>query len=75
MYESILHGAEVAPDYKASLESVIARPLTVENIDTYAEQALSDLIGLINEVSTTYTRQPTHSFANAKDIENAAFSY
>jgi hypothetical protein len=75
MYESILHGAEVAPDYKASLEAVIARPLTVENIDTYAEQALSDLIGLINEVSTTYTRQPTHSFANAKDIENAAFSY
>lgn len=75
MYELGTEHPEVVPDFKAGLDVITNRSLSVEVIDTYAEQALNDLIDLIQHVSTAYSRQPSYSFENAKDLENAAFTY
>ena len=52
---SIDHGK----DFASSVEEIINQPLTVENIDTYADDALSQLIQLVNETVQAYEHQPT----------------
>jgi DNA-binding MarR family transcriptional regulator len=66
---------EALPDFKAKLESVIDRPLTVEDIEGYAETALTDIIYLVQSAVEHYKHYPTHSFESETDCEDAAFKY
>lgn len=52
---SIDHGK----DFASGVEEIINQPLTVENVDTYAEAALDKLIQLINEMVQAYEHQLT----------------
>ena len=56
---SIDHGK----DFAGSVEEIINQPLTVENVDTYAEAALDKLIQLINEMVQAGIRTPTDDLA------------
>ena len=68
---SIDHGK----DFAGSVEEIINQPLTVENVDTYAEAALDKLIQLINDMVQVYNHQPTIWLDNSAERENAAFAY
>ena len=52
---SIDHGK----DFASSVEEIINQPLTVENVDTYAEDALDKLIQLVDEMVQAYKHQLT----------------
>ena len=62
-------------DFAGSVEEIINQPLTVENIDTYADDALSQLIQLVNETVQAYEHQPTIWLDNSAEREDAAFAY
>ena len=68
---SIDHGK----DFASSVEEVINQPLTVENVDTYAEAALDKLIQLIDDMVQVYNHQPTIWLDNPAERENAVFAY
>jgi hypothetical protein len=68
---SIDHGK----DFASSVEEIINQPLTVENVDTYAEAALDKLIQLINDMVQVYNHQPTIWLDNSGERENAVFAY
>ena len=68
---SIDHGK----DFASSVEEIINQPLTVENVDTYAEAALDKLIQLIDDMVQAYDHQPTIWLDNPAQRENAAFAY
>ena len=68
---SIDHGK----DFAGSVEEIINQPLTVENIDTYAEAALDKLIQLIDDMVQAYDHQPTIWLDNPAQRENATFAY
>lgn len=68
---SIDHGK----DFASSVEEIINQPLTVENVDTYAEAALDKLIQLIDDMVQAYDHQPTIWLDNPAQSENAAFAY
>ncbi|QJU09530.1 hypothetical protein FBF27_03900 [Candidatus Saccharibacteria bacterium oral taxon 488] len=68
---SIDHGK----DFASSVEEIINQPLTVENVDTYAEAALDKLIQLINDMVQVYNHQPTIWLDNSAERENAVFAY
>lgn len=68
---SIDHGK----DFASSVEEVINQPLTVENVDTYAEAALDKLIQLINDMVQVYNHQPTIWLDNSAEREDAVFAY
>jgi len=62
-------------DFASSVEEIINQPLTVENVDTYAEAALDKLIQLINEMVQAYEHQLTIWPDNSAEREDAAFAY
>ena len=62
-------------DFASSVAEIINQPLTVENIDTYAEAALDKLIQLIDDMVQVYNHQPTIWLDNPAQRENAAFAY
>ena len=68
---SIDHGK----DFASSVEEIINQPLTVENVDTYAEVALDKLIQLIDDMVQVYNHQPTIWLDNSAERENAVFAY
>lgn len=66
---------ERQPRLNSELSSIVSRPLTAENIDSYADEALSELIHLVDTTLTEYTRNPTTVFSSTRENEEAAFSY
>ncbi len=66
---------ERLPDPASELEAIVDRPLTAESIDSYAEQALNDLVKLVRQVSAAYCGQPAYFYKNSRELENAAFAY
>ena len=62
-------------DFASSVAEIINQPLTVENVDTYAEAALDKLIQLINEMVQAYEHQLTIWPDNSAEREDAAFAY
>lgn len=68
---SIDHGK----DFASSVEEIINQPLTVENVDTYAEVALDKLIQLIDDMVQVYNHQPTIWLDNSAERENAVLAY
>ncbi len=63
------------PNFQASIDAITSRRLTPENLDQYADEALNDLVGVVDEAVQTYKRQPTIDAPNPKEEERAAFSY
>ena len=65
---------KIKEDYAKRVEAITRRNLTVENVDTYAEQALDDLIDSVDDLQTQYSKFPTVSL-NGKAGEDAALEY
>ena len=62
--------------YSNELNAILSRQLTPETIDTYAADALDDLIGLVSEVTDVYAQshQSEVSFNSHRQMEDAAFT-
>ncbi|MCA9343530.1 hypothetical protein KC947_01090 [Candidatus Saccharibacteria bacterium] len=63
------------PDFQRKIDAITSRSLTPENINTYADEALDDLVGTVQEITALYDRQPTISFEGGAEHEQAAFAY
>jgi len=61
--------------FNATLTKIQSRPLAPENIDSYADDALTDLIKLTTSVTGEYDRRQFPSLATGKELEDSAFSY
>ena len=66
---------EVRHDFKSDIEGIISRPLTPENINTFADDALNDLVTVLNQAEAVYDRQPTIAQSTGKNTEEAVLSY
>jgi hypothetical protein len=75
MQELNRHNHEQVPDYQASLDAIISRPLMPEFIDSYAEDALDDLIELVQDCIQGYQNQTSTIHESTRATEEAAFSY
>jgi len=61
--------------YQGKLKSILTREVTLENVDTYAEQAVDELIELIEDVSARYKKEHPE-FAEAGNLlEDTAFTF
>lgn len=63
------------PNFQASIDAITSRRLTPENLNQYADEALNDLVGVVDEAVQAYMRQPTINAPNHKEEERAAFAY
>lgn len=61
-----------SPDFKQKIDSITSRELTPENIDSYAEGALDDLISVVSDITAAYDGQFTASTLTGRDHERAA---
>ncbi len=61
--------------FRAELESILDVPLTPENIDNYADNALGELVELVQSVQAAFQLATRESFAQKSELENAAFHY
>src|SRR5680860_653450 len=64
-----------SPNFKTTLSQIQSRPLIPENIDSYAEDALKDLITLTSSAVTEYKNQQTSDLRTGNEAEDAAFAY
>ena len=60
-------------NFSEQLNEILNTPLTPENMETYASDALSKLIDLSDEIIDAFNRKSATSFANDSELENAAF--
>lgn len=72
---SSLDTYKVERSYSERLEAVLSESLNPENINDYANNAICQLIELVEDSVTTYGNAPTLTFTTARDNEEAAFSY
>ncbi len=63
------------PNFQARIDAITARTLTPENIDTYADDALNALIGVVTTATDQYRTFPTVGYETGAEEERAAFSY
>lgn len=63
------------PNFQASIDAITSRRLTPENLNQYADEALNDLVGVVDEAVQAYMRQPTVNAPSPKEEERAAFAY
>lgn len=73
--ERFIESDEAANNYKAELDGIISRPLTPESIDAYADQALEDLIIIVQKTISAFVSQSKCVYETKQDMENAAFDY
>lgn len=73
--ESKNRDAEHLRNYKNQLDDILGRQLTPENIDTYADEALNDVVHLVEQATAGYNLSPTHSFETTRQAEEAALAY
>lgn len=69
------HPIEHRHDYRSDVDAILSKQLSAEIIDTYADDALDELVGLVQRVTDAYKHQPTVHFENSQDQEAAAFRY
>lgn len=62
-------------DFKASLDMILSSQLTPETIDSYAGDALDELVELTERITAAYGTQPTTTGLSYTDTENKAFGY
>lgn len=71
-HESIIFQPE---NFRQSLDTILSRQLSPEVIDTYASDALDDLVELTEHATASYSSQPTLAAKNQTQTEDFAFSY
>ena len=64
-----------APDFKDELATIVSTPLSAENIDTYADDALNNLVALVRKTVNEYESRPIIEFTTQREQEEAAFGY
>ena len=69
-----LHAKESIAKLRTQLSSIVSKNVTSENIDTFADSAMSDLISLVDEVTKRYKLEHRRDSALGKDLEDKAFS-
>lgn len=69
------HSLEHKPGQRFDVDAILSRRLSAETIDTYADDALNDLVELVQRATDAYKREPTVHFENGQDQETAAFGY
>lgn len=57
------------------IDTITSRPLTPEIIDSYAEDALEDLVTVVHDITTSYEKQPVVYGENHRAQEQAASVY
>ena len=64
-------------NYAEKVDDVLNTPLTVDNVDSYANNALYSLIDILDQASKEYNRQPTISLdgISPKDQEDIVANY
>lgn len=63
------------PEYKSLLNEITSRQLDARTIDTYADNALEDLIALVGAMTAEYDKHPTITGENSRHTELSAFAY
>jgi len=66
---------DLGPEPKERLSSVINKPLTPENINTYFEEALNETAELAERVRKTYEHIRRHPRLTTAQVEDRAFSH
>lgn len=61
--------------FKTQLQAITHRPLSAETIDSYADEALSQLVELVQTVKDKYASQSGVLFENEAQLESAAFKH
>lgn len=61
-------------EFQKQIGAITGRELTPENINTYASEALEDLVVIVSDVTSSYDMQPT-IIQNGVEHERAAFRY
>ena len=84
MSHEIRHGIylgiqELSSSFKESLKPIIQKELTVENVETFADEALDDLMLLNDEILIQYKQNPNFRLEKSdldlsnKELENNAY--
>jgi molybdenum-dependent DNA-binding transcriptional regulator ModE len=61
--------------FKTAVTKIQSKPLSPENIDLYAENALTDLIILTSSIVEEYSKEEPPGERTGKEIEDAAFAH
>lgn len=76
MIDNLNKSAELyEKDFQSDIDSITNRRLTPQNLESYADDALNDLIDVVGKVVETYKKQPTISGGGGKENERVAFAY
>lgn len=70
------HEVEYTPsEFQRRLDEITGRQLDARTIDTYADDALEDLIALVGMMTAEYDKYPTVAGENSRQTELRAFAY
>ena len=61
--------------YRDRLNAILSAQLSPDNIDSYADDALNDVIGLAQDAIQSFEATSMESFETQQDWENAAFAH
>ncbi|MEI6850669.1 MAG: hypothetical protein WCK26_01750 [Candidatus Saccharibacteria bacterium] len=67
--------SEKACNYRGELVDILSRQLNPESIDSYANDALDDLISLVQKTTDSFSLQNIDVYDSARQMESAAFEY
>lgn len=65
----------ISAEFRSSLVLIQSRPLNPDTIDTYAEDALADLINLSAFVTNKYREEEGSAYEPGRELEDTAFEY
>lgn len=66
---------ELIRDYNQDLENILSTPLTPDTVESYAADALNQLVNLSGDILADYQARPTVRFMDDREAEDAAFPY
>lgn len=67
--------AGIKAKFQAKLSTILQRELTVDSIDTYADDAVNDLIGFLGEVTLAYKQENPEAATDQKKLEDEALNW
>lgn len=70
-----LSSIEQQTDFESDINEILNRKLTPENIDHYADDALDDLVEVVDSALKAFRQQPTVAGGTERADEHAAFTY
>ena len=66
---------EQTPRFNSEIDDILSKKVTATNINTFADDALIELIDTVNRVVGYYDNNPTLNAVSQKETEVSAFSY